>query len=100
MWAENSGTCRLVVGVVYDEVVCDDAFELKDFWDVKVGVSGQVLFVLMPLLLKECMEFVGDVCSVLDWHAVVFKPLKKGSCDLLLVSFPSGNAVLRPLQCL
>ena len=91
MWAKNSGTCRLVVSVVYDEVICDDAFELKDFGDVKIGVSGQVLFVLMPLLLKECMEFVGDVFSVLDWHAVVFKPLKEGSCDLLLVPFPSGE---------
>ena len=91
MWAEYSGTCRLVVSVVYDELICDDAFELKNFRDVKIGVSGQVLFVLIPLLLKECMKFVGDVVSVLDWHAVVFEPLKEGGCDLLLVTFPSGE---------
>ena len=90
MWAKYSGTCCLMVSVVYDELICYDAFELKDFRDVKVSVSGQVLFVLVPLLLKECMKFVGDVVSVLDWHAMVFEPLKEGGCDLLLVTFPSG----------
>ena len=37
------------------------------------------------------MEFVGDVVSVLDWHAVVFEPLKEGVYDLLLVPFPGGE---------
>ena len=91
MWAKYSGTCCLMVCMVYDELICNDAFEFKDFRNMKKGVSSQVLFVLMPLLLKECMEFVGDVVSVLDWHAVVFEPLKEGGCDLLLVPFPSGE---------
>ena len=40
-----------MVCVVYDELICDDAFEFKDFRNMKEGVSSQVLFVLMPLLL-------------------------------------------------
>ena len=35
MWAKYSGTCRLVVSVVYDELICDDAFELKNFRNMK-----------------------------------------------------------------
>ena len=97
MWAENSGTCRLMVSMVYDELVGNDAFEFKDFGNMEEGVSGQVLFVLMPLLLKECMEFVGDVVSVLDWHAVVFEPVKESGCDLLLVTFPSGECCAKAI---
>ena len=51
MGAKYPGTCCLVIGVVYDELVCDNAFEFKDFRDMKKGVCGQVLFMLMPLLL-------------------------------------------------
>ena len=51
MGTKYSGACCLVVGVVYDEFVCDDAFEFKDLGDMKEGVCGEVLFVLVPLLL-------------------------------------------------
>ena len=51
MGAKYSGTCCLVIGVVYDKLICDNAFEFKDFGDMKEGVGGKVLFVLMPLLL-------------------------------------------------
>ena len=51
MGAKYPGTCCLVIGVVNDELVCDNAFEFKDFGDMKEGVCGQVLFMLMPLLL-------------------------------------------------
>ena len=37
------------------------------------------------------MEFVGNMVSVLNWHAVVLEPLKEGVCDLLLVPFPGGE---------
>ena len=37
------------------------------------------------------MEFVGNVVSVLNWHAVMFEPLKEGMRDLLLVPFPGGK---------
>ena len=51
MGAKYSRTCCLVIGVMYDELFCDNAFEFKDFGDMKEGMCGQVLFVLMPLLL-------------------------------------------------
>ena len=51
MGTKYSGACCLVIGMVYDKLIGNDAFELEDFGDMKEGVCSKVLFVLVPLLL-------------------------------------------------
>ena len=51
--AEDSGSAGFEICVVNHEVRCDESLELKDFNDLKFGMCGEVLFVLVPLLKEE-----------------------------------------------